>query len=125
MERIQAISQATTGLGQSAPGREERRLENKEARQKTSGKKQECSDQMKLVTHQAKKEDKAQERLEEEAEENSRKMNEMNVEGRLSDTRNWKPTPVLYFQIDTGASKSFISDQYYKEHQGNVKLVPQ
>ena len=57
-------------------------------------------------------------------EETSRKMNEMNVEGRLSDVRNWKPTPVLDFLIDTGASKSFISDQYYRQHLGNVKLTP-
>ena len=57
-------------------------------------------------------------------EENSRKMNEMNIEGRLSDTKDWRPTPVLDFLIDTGASKSFISDRYYKQHLRDVKLTP-
>ena len=42
-------------------------------------------------------------------EETSRKMKKMNVEGRLLVMRNWKPTPVLDFLIDTGASKSLVT----------------
>ena len=48
----------------------------------------------------------------------------MNIEGRLSDTKYWKPTPVLDFLIDTGATKSFISDTSFYKHLKDVKLTP-
>ena len=56
--------------------------------------------------------------------ESSRKLSETNIEERLSDAQYWKPTPVLDFLIDTGATKSYISNTYFYKHLKDVKLTP-